>query len=175
MLLYILLKFIIALCCRCFFTKLKVFDTVIADNAAPKRIIHIKCKDFFVFSVNGFYYCRKIICKIRHRLTAHCILEHIPICQIGPPVKSEGRCKITYIVDIKTDVRICVFRKTFIKAIYIAYRTSVIIAITVAEQAVKRRFEIVLDNRASETLVQLRPYRFKVCKLPFKKRIDSFL
>ena len=76
--LQIRLELIVALSYARFLTDLDMLNAVVADNAAPERVVKIERKRLFVLAKDRLYDIRRIESKLGDSVEAERILVHIP-------------------------------------------------------------------------------------------------
>lgn len=83
----------------------KAVHAVVADDAAPERIVQVEHKRFFVATVQGLDDIGHAVGQRRDSVQAHGIFVHMPEEGVAPGGQAVVRGKIVDIVDIEMFMR----------------------------------------------------------------------
>ena len=160
------LKLIIALRDAGFLANLYAVDAVIADHASPERIVQVQRQRLFVPPEYGL----DQICGregiLRYGIQAHAVFIHIPVIGIQPFPQAVIRSRVGKIMHMKIAGFSGVGIDLLIQSCDKVSSSPEVGAVTAAEDPVKRRFKIVLYDRAAEIAPQMLPDFPEACRLP---------
>ena len=138
---------------------LDAVHAVVADNAAPERVVEVERERLLVLAEDRLDDVRDAEGEGRDRLEAHRVFVHVPEQRVRPFLQAVVGGNVVEIVDVEA----LVFARERVERVVQAgeeVRPAVYVPrVAVAEQAVKRHLEVVLDDRAVEFLLDAPPHR----------------
>ena len=156
-----------------FFAQIQPLRAVVADDAAPERVVHIQRQHFFVASENGFDDRGDAVRQRGDGLQRHCVFVHIPHRLVGPAVQPVTGGGIAEVVN--EQVRFLCRRKLEARVETV---DEIGLAVDVRRVAVpvkpeKRVFKVVLHNRTGECGAQPFPHLGKVALRVYQPPFDG--
>ena len=134
-----------------------ILRAVVAYDAAPEGVVHIKGERLLVLAVNRLDYVRKVESKLRDGRNCNRILVSVPVARIRPFLYSVDSRDVVDVMNKEILVTPCVIVETLVEPVDEIEPSVDIGYIRVAHESVIRLLEIVLDNGAVEFLIELFP------------------
>ena len=153
---------------------LDVLRTVVTDDAAPERVVHIKGKCLLILAVNSLDDVREIERKIRDRGNAQSVLISVPVTRICPLLDAVDSGNVVDVVNEEIPVALGISAESVIQAVDEVQSSVDIRKVAVAKEPVERLLEVILDNGALIALGKCSPDLLEPAHGLFDKGVDLF-
>ena len=125
---------------------LKIFRPVIADNAAPERVVQIQIEGLLILAVDRLDDIGDIEGEIRDRRNGHGIFIHVPVVGSRPAVKTVGRGDVIHVADMEIFVDLRVFVKRAVQRGHKIDPAMIVAGVLIPQQTEERKLKVVLND-----------------------------
>ena len=153
----------------------QAIHAVVADDAAPERIVQVEHKRLFVAPVQGLDDIGHAVGQRRDRVETDGIFVHVPEEGVAPRRQAVVRRQVVDVVDVKVLMGRGIGVKFLVQAADKVGAAMGVPDVAVAHEAEVRAVKVVLDDRAGEFLLQRLPHRLKMGVLLVEHRVDGSL